>query len=64
MHAIRFRPCVIVCCAILLAAYCQAAAGATLCVNPMGSHACYSSIQAAVNHAAANDVIRVAAGNV
>jgi hypothetical protein len=62
MHAIRFRPCVIVCCAILLTAYCQAAAGATLCVNPTGSHGCYSSIQAAVNHAAANDVIRVAAG--
>lgn len=31
----------------------------TLCVNPHGSHGCFSSIQAAVNHAAANDVIQV-----
>jgi hypothetical protein len=34
----------------------------TLCVNPSGSHGCYSTIQAAVNHAAANDVINVAPG--
>jgi len=38
------------------------AAAATLCVNPGGSHGCYSSIQTAVNHASANDVIKVAAG--
>ena len=40
----------------------QLASATTLCVNPSGSHGCYSTIQAAVNHAAANDVINVAAG--
>ena len=51
-----------VCCAVVLAAVCQTAAAGTLCVNPTGSHDCFSSIQAAVNHASANDVINVAAG--
>jgi hypothetical protein len=51
-----------VCCAAVLAAVGQAAAAGTLCVNPAGSHDCFSSIQAAVNHASANDVINVAAG--
>jgi hypothetical protein len=35
---------------------------ATLCVNPIGSGGCYASIQSAVNHAAANDVITVHGG--
>lgn len=35
---------------------------ATLCVNPTGSNGCYSSIQSAVNHAAARDVIVVGPG--
>jgi parallel beta-helix repeat protein len=39
----------------------QTLAAATLCVNPHHS-GCYSTIQAAVNHASANDVIKVAAG--
>ena len=40
----------------------RSAAANTLCVNPSGSHGCYSKIQDAVNHASANDVINVAAG--
>jgi hypothetical protein len=35
----------------------QLSAAGTLCVNPAGSHNCFSSIQTAVNHASANDVI-------
>ena len=37
-------------------------AAATLCVNTTGVNGCYDSIQNAVNHAADNDVIMVAAG--
>jgi parallel beta-helix repeat protein len=40
----------------------QLSAAGTLCVNPAGSHNCFSSIQTAVNHAAANDLIKVEAG--
>jgi hypothetical protein len=50
------------CCAFLFAVFAQPGAAATLCVNPAGSDGCYSTIQAAVNHAAANDVINVAGG--
>ena len=58
-------------CAVLLAAFSPACSSAgspatptttTLCVNPGGSGGCYATIQAAVNAAAANDVINVAAG--
>ena len=52
----------IVCCAAMFAAICQPAAAGTLCVNPAGSHNCFSSIQTAVNHASANDLIEVEAG--
>jgi hypothetical protein len=38
------------------------AVAATLCVNPAGSGGCYASIQSAVNHAAAYDVIKVGPG--
>jgi len=38
------------------------AVGANLCVNPGGVGGCYSNIQSAVNHAAANDVIKVGPG--
>jgi hypothetical protein len=62
MPPAQFRLCLVVCCAALFAAYSQTAAANTLCVNPSGSHGCYSQIQAAVNHAATNDVINVAAG--
>jgi parallel beta-helix repeat protein len=48
--------------AMFLAGVSQLAAANTLCVNPSGSHGCYSKIQDAVNHASANDVINVAAG--
>lgn len=48
-------------CALTFAA-CSSAAAATLCVNPHGSHGCYSKIQTAVNHASKNDVIEVAPG--
>ncbi|HUA14170.1 MAG TPA: right-handed parallel beta-helix repeat-containing protein [Verrucomicrobiae bacterium] len=41
---------------------CEVAAAKTLCVNPKGSSGCFSKIQAAVNAAASNDVIKVAAG--
>ena len=37
-------------------------AAATLCVNPSGSHGCYSKIQSAVNAATPGSVIHVAAG--
>ena len=40
----------------------QLSAAGTLCVNPAGSHNCFSSIQTAVNHASANDLIQVEAG--
>ncbi|MCU1303892.1 MAG: hypothetical protein JWQ87_4176 [Candidatus Sulfotelmatobacter sp.] len=49
-------------CAIFLLGFSPTAAASTLCVNPSGSHSCYSTIQAAVSHAAANDVINVEAG--
>jgi hypothetical protein len=38
------------------------AVAATLCVNPGGAGGCYASIQSAVNHAAAYDVIKVGPG--
>jgi hypothetical protein len=52
----------IVCCAVVFAAICQTAVAGTLCVNPVGSHDCFRSIQTAVNHASANDLIQVEAG--
>ena len=52
----------IVCCAAIFAAICQSSVAGTLCVNPAGSHNCFSSIQTAVNHASANDLIQVEAG--
>jgi parallel beta-helix repeat protein len=50
------------CCAVLFAAFSPAAQAKTLCVNPGGAGGCYAKIQLAVNAAAANDVINVAAG--
>lgn len=47
-------------CAVLVLSY--SAAAATLCVNPQGSHGCYSKIQTAVNAAHPHDVINIAAG--
>ena len=62
MQPIRLSRTLIVCCAVVFAAICQTAVAGTLCVNPAGSHNCFSSIQAAVNHASANDLIKVDAG--
>jgi parallel beta-helix repeat protein len=62
MHSARFRPWVVVCCAVLFVAFSQTAAGNTLCVNPGGSHGCYAKIQSAVSAASPNDVINVAPG--
>src|SRR5246127_558345 len=53
---------IIALCTMLLMAVSQPAAANTLCVNPSGSHGCYSTIQGAVNKASANDVLNVAAG--
>jgi pectin methylesterase-like acyl-CoA thioesterase len=49
-------------CAMFVVGVSQLATANTLCVNPSGSHGCYSQIQAAVNHAAINDVIDVEPG--
>lgn len=62
MQIARFRPLLALCCVVLFSALSQSAAAATLCVNPAGSHGCFSSIQAAVNHAHANDMVDVKAG--
>jgi parallel beta-helix repeat protein len=53
---------IIALCTMLFMAVSQPAAANTLCVNPSGSHGCYSTIQGAVNKALANDVINVSAG--
>ena len=62
MHPSGFRTWLIVCCAVLFAAFSDPAAAKTLCVNPAGSHGCYSKIQTAVSDASANDVIDVEPG--
>lgn len=49
-------------CVVVSAAFSQASVAATLCVNPAGAHGCYSTIQAAVGHAAPHDVIDVERG--
>ncbi|MGA8741629.1 MAG: right-handed parallel beta-helix repeat-containing protein [Terracidiphilus sp.] len=60
-HA-RFWAPLFLCCAVLIASSSQSASAATLCVNPSGSHGCYSTISAAVAHASAWDVINVGPG--
>jgi len=62
MHTDRFRPWLVVCCAVMLATFSHIAAANTLCVNSTGSHGCYSSIQMAVTNASPNDVVNVAPG--
>ena len=62
MQRTRLSRTLVVCCAVVFAAICQTAVAGTLCVNPAGSHNCFSSIQTAVNHASANDLIEVEAG--
>jgi parallel beta-helix repeat protein len=53
------RSVLIAACAVALSAQCHTAAAASLCVNPHGTGGCFTTIQAAVNHASANDVIHV-----
>ena len=62
MHLNQVRRFLVISFAVLCAASAPIAAASTLCVNPAGSHSCYSTIQAAVNAAAKNDVIEVAPG--
>jgi pectin methylesterase-like acyl-CoA thioesterase len=62
MQPTRLSRTLIVCCAAMFAASYQPAVAGTLCVNPAGSHNCFSTIQTAVNHASANDLIEVEAG--
>jgi parallel beta-helix repeat protein len=57
-----FRATLIALWAVLLAAICQPAVAATLCVNPGGTNGCHSTIKAAVSAASANDTIEVAPG--
>lgn len=47
---------------ILVASLCQSGTAATLCVNPNGTHGCYSTISAAVGHANAGATITVGPG--
>ena len=49
-------------CVALIAAICQRAVAATLCVNPGGTTGCFSTIKAAVKAASPNDTIEVAPG--
>lgn len=51
-----------VACGVLVTLFTAPALAKTLCVNTSGSGGCYKTIQGAVNGAAANDVIQVAAG--
>ena len=62
MHPVRFRPWLVVCCAVMFAAFSHTAAANTLCVKPGGSPLCFPNIQSAVNAASNNDVINVAPG--
>ncbi len=62
MQSSRFFRSPVICSAVLFAAFYQAAAATMLCVKPGGSNVCYAKIQAAVNAASANDVIKVEAG--
>ena len=57
----RLRLLTIPCCVVLYLSLAQTLAAATLCVNPHQS-GCWTTIQAAVDHASAYDVIQVAAG--
>jgi parallel beta-helix repeat protein len=62
MHLPQFRRSLPVAFAVLCVAFSHTAAASTLCVNPAGSHSCFSKIQSAVTAAGNNDVIYVAAG--
>jgi len=50
------------CAAAIPVIFSASSVAATLCVNPAGSSGCFKTIQSAVNHAAAGDVISVGPG--
>src|SRR5581483_5338506 len=54
--------CQIVFCSVLTIYFAGLASAKTLCVNHSGNGGCYSTINAAVAHAAPHDTIRVAHG--
>jgi len=56
-----FRLLLIPCCVVVCMSVAKTLTAATLCVDPH-QFGCYSTIQAAVNAASANDVIKVASG--
>jgi Right handed beta helix region len=62
MHVNSLRSGLVAACAVSLGVLCHTAAASSLCVNPNGSGGCYATIQAAVNHASAYDVIHVQPG--
>lgn len=49
-------------CVVLAAFFCQNAPASTLCVNPSGTHGCYTTISSAVSAASAWDVINIGPG--
>lgn len=59
MHPCTIRAGLMAVSAIAFGALCQMAAAASLCVNPGGTGGCYTTIQAAVNHASPFDVVHV-----
>jgi Right handed beta helix region len=61
MYQPRSLTCVVTCWAVV-AFLAPSVAAKTLCVNPAGSGACYSTISAAVSNASPYDVINVEAG--
>ena len=62
MQSSMIRSGLIVVCAVAFGAVCQTASAASLCVKPGGTGGCYATIQAAVGHASAYDVIHVKPG--
>lgn len=62
MHPIRRSALLVPCCITLFLSLAAPASAATVCVRAQPHPGCYASIQAAVNHAAAGDVVRVGAG--
>jgi hypothetical protein len=62
MHPIRYHSLLIPCSMLLCVTLTPALKAANLCVSTHPVPGCYSTIQAAVNHASAGDVIKVASG--
>jgi Right handed beta helix region len=62
MHRPQTSAKLLLCCSVAFLALCPSAMAGILCVNPTGSNNCFTTIQAAVNHAAPNDLIQIGAG--